>query len=43
MKVLRSIRKGVGLALRFIGAGLMIVVNGIMNFIGYLIALICGS
>lgn len=42
MKVLRTIGKGVGILFRFIGAGLMIVANGIMNFIGYLIALIGG-
>lgn len=40
MKVLKAMGKGIGLVFRFIGAGLLIVGNGIMNFIGYLIALI---
>lgn len=40
MKALMAIGKGVGIAFRFIGAGLMIVMNGVMNFIGYMIALI---
>lgn len=40
MKVSQAIAKGVGLAFRFIGAGLLIAGNAIMNFIGYLIALI---
>lgn len=40
MKVLKAMGRGIGLVFRFIGAGLLIVVNGIMNFIGYLIALI---
>lgn len=35
--------KVLGLIFRVIGAGIMITVNAILNGIGYLIALICGS
>lgn len=35
--------KLIGMIFRVIGAGIMITVNAIMNGIGYLIALICGS
>lgn len=40
MKVLKAMGKGIEITFRFIGAGILIILNGIMNFIGYLIALI---
>lgn len=40
MKVLNFFGKVVVIVFRFICAGLMIIMNGVMNLIGYLIALI---
>ena len=35
--------KVLSMIFRVIGAGCLIVLNGIGNFIGFLVALICGS